>query len=114
MFYRKLTLLALSSILIVSSIEGQPICNEQDCCDSSAYSESCYQAHWSAYVPIAILVAAAIFWGIADTKDSDYRSSDSQNGLGRLRHSKKSYSSSEYSCNSRYRTSRVVSSHSHF
>lgn len=70
-----------------------------------AYEQSYYTAHWSAYVPIALLVLAGIAFGIADQNHSSTHSSDysKYNGLGPLRksssssYSRYSYSKGSYS-----------------
>ncbi len=64
-----------------------------------AYVQSSYNSHWSAYVPIALIVGAAIWFGIADTTSTD-SSSHSKDGLGSLASRRKhdSYSSYRSSC----------------
>jgi hypothetical protein len=67
----------------------------------SAFEQSSYTAHWSAYIPITLLIAAGIYFGIADQNDSSCSSSSGygrKNGLGCLRDGKNSssYSNSHY------------------
>lgn len=100
--FRPLVTLALALTLATSSIHGQD-CNDQvDPNCSCAYAESSHTAHWSAYVPIAVIVAAAIWFGMADQKKEKHNSSDSQDGLGSMasskRHNRSPYS---YACRSK-------------
>lgn len=100
---RKCVTLTLFFALISHSIYGNSPYNPQydyDDYEDSAYMQSSQTAHWSAYVPIAALLAAGIFWAIADKHHSSHhnshsssRSSGSQHGLGPMQ----SYSSSGYS-----------------
>lgn len=75
--------LTLVFTLVMTSIHGQSAYDEEDPPSSeentysSAYMQSYQTAHWSAYVPIGIMVAAAIWFGIADRKHDD-ASSDSR------------------------------------
>lgn len=91
--FRKLVVLTLFCILIMSSVQGQNDAfdqdEQQDINWGSAYQQSSRTAHWSAYVPITTLVVAAIFLGIADNKHSTpYNSSDPYNGIGSLKDSR--------------------------
>jgi hypothetical protein len=100
-----------------TSIQGQEYCEETGMeCECPAYVEGSRTAHWSIYVPIAIIVAAAIWFGIADRNDckSDYYYTDSQDALGSIdnskRHSNRSGSCSSYSF-SRYCRSKSAFGH---
>jgi hypothetical protein len=89
----------------MSSVQGQNEAfdedEQQDINCSSAYQQSHHTAHWSAYVPITALVAAAIFLGIADNKHSThYNSSDPYNGIGSLKDSRSRYYGSHSRSNS--------------
>lgn len=100
---RKFVTLALFLVLTTQSVYGQPSYNQEyeyDDYSDSAYMQSSHTAHWSAYVPIAALLAAGVLWAIADKHHSSHhsshsssRSSDSHHGLGPM----ESYSSSDYS-----------------
>lgn len=70
------------------SIYGQDPQDQEEETQSAAYMESRNTAHWSIYIPIAILVGTAIWFGIADQHQGDH-SSDSQDGLGRMDSSKR-------------------------
>ncbi len=91
---RKWVALTLLFTLVATSIQGQPTYIQQDDNTySSAYEDSSRTAHWSAYVPIGIMVAAAIWFGVADTSNSDDSSSYGYYGYG----SRSSTSSGSYS-----------------
>lgn len=103
---RKWVALTLLFTLVTTSIQGQdqnPY-NQGDDAYSSAYMQSSHAAHWSAYVPITILVVAAIYLGMADqSHDYSSHSSDSQDALGSIDSSKRhSSSSSSYSSSNYY------------
>ncbi|CUI17286.1 conserved putative membrane protein [Candidatus Protochlamydia naegleriophila] len=94
--------LTLFFVLATHSVYGQPSYSQEyeyDDYSNSAYTQSCYSAHWSAYVPIAALLAAGVFWAIADKHHSSHHSSHassrsgSHHGLGPM----EGYSSSDYS-----------------
>ena len=96
--------LTLLFAFVTTSIHSQSTCNQDETECGSAYAEGSYTAHWSVYVPIAIIVVAAIGFTISDKShhSSDY--SDSQDGLGSIENSKRnshnrssSYSASSYS-----------------
>lgn len=79
---RKLqTWVALTLLLALAtpSIQAQPayVQDDETCC--SAYNNSCHAAHWSAYVPIGLIVAAAIVFAIADQNHKE-ESTYSQSG----------------------------------
>lgn len=114
-----LVALTLALTLAASSIYGQdPDCQEGTDY-SSAYVEGSNTAHWSVYIPIAILVGAAIWFGVADRHSEHHNSStDSQDGLGSIASSKRisshdSYRTHSYSygpSSSRYSPSSYLSS----
>lgn len=108
---RPLVALTLALTLVTSSMYGQDSYCQEDGNYSSAYVESSHATHWSVYIPIAILVGAAIWFGIADRSHDHHSSSDSQDGLGSLASSKR-MSSSSYSGDS-YRRSSSYSPSSH-
>lgn len=92
---RPLVALTLALTLATSSIYGQDTFYQEDTDYSSAYVESNNTAHWSAYIPIVILVGAAIWFGIADRHHEHHdSSSDSQDGLGSIANSKRVFHSS--------------------
>lgn len=102
--------------LVNSSIQGQSTNNQDEENYSSAYMQSSQTAHWSVYIPIAILVVAAIYLGIAD-KSSDHSSySDSQDALGSIDNSKRhstSGSGNSYSHYSSRNSNSYSSGYSH-
>ena len=102
--FRKLWIAALLVALTISTLYGEAHCYEENDIDpdNCAYMQSSHAAHWSAYVPIAVLIAAGICWSTADKKHScsgSHCNSNSQNGLGSL-----DYTSS-YNCSSHISTS---------
>lgn len=100
-------ILTLLFAFVTTSIQGQECCDETNMeCDGSAYMEASKTAHWSIYIPIAILVVAAIWFGVADQHDnskSKYSYTDPLDGLGSIDNSKRhssrigSYGYSSYS-----------------
>lgn len=78
------------------------VCESEPCC--SAYAESSRSAHWSVYVPIVVLVGAAILFGVADRSKGSDCSSGSQDALGSIDNSKR-HSSGSYSNSYSYRSS---------
>jgi hypothetical protein len=76
--------------LTTVSVYGQDVYQEDAYnSDSSAYIESSNTAHWSIYIPIAVLVGAAIWFGVADQHDPKHYLSDSQDALGSIANSKR-------------------------
>lgn len=69
--------------LTTSSIYGQDSCYAEEV-PCTAYIQGTHTAHWSVYIPIAILVGVAIWFGLADRKESRHDSYDSQDGLGSI------------------------------
>ncbi|MBA2368741.1 MAG: hypothetical protein H0V82_06930 [Candidatus Protochlamydia sp.] len=85
----KLHLAVLLVALTTSSFNVEAQCYGDECYDSEdcAYMQSSHAAHWSAYVPIAALIAAGICWSLADKNHScasSHCNSNSYNGLGPL------------------------------
>ncbi len=101
---QQLVALTLMLTCATASIYGQDSCyqdySENDTC--SAYAQSSNTAHWSVYIPITVLVGAAILFGLADQNHSEHDSSDSQDALGSIANSKRR-SSSSYSSTSSHR-----------
>lgn len=100
----KMVVLTLLFALMTTSIHGQVNCDQGDSECGGAYAQGSQTAHWSVYIPITILVVAAIGFSVSDKnhKHSDY--SDSQDGLGSIDNSKRNsynrsgtYRSSSYS-----------------
>lgn len=89
--------LATAFALVTSSIHSQSRYTPEDGNYSCAYSESSHSAHWSVYIPIAVLVGAAIWFGMADCKKEKHDSSNSKDALGSIANSKRISSSSKYS-----------------
>lgn len=104
---QKLITIAIFSSVITSSLQGQdykyerglPESYQNECNDLSAYSDGCYAAHWSSYATISVIVAAAIFFGIADKQNNETSSSNgsssrssSQNSHGGCQFSRSSQS----------------------
>lgn len=111
---RKFTILVLCLSFVTQSVYGQTQdCEECECGD--AYSQSSSTAHWSVYIPIALLVGGAIWFGVADSSSSGSFASCSDsgscssgsggNGLG-------SMASSSRSCRSSSRSSKFCPSYS--
>lgn len=103
--YKKLTVFTTLCALIAGSLHSQEVDSgrgyypdaSESTFNDSAYADSVYSAHWSAYVPITVLIAAALFFGAAD-KNRSSNSSSSKDALGSLgKSSKKHSSSSRYS-----------------
>lgn len=102
---RRSLFLLLFFVSAIRPIYGNPSCDGCDPC-GDAYSQGSWCARWSAYIPIAAVVAAAIWFGVADGKSSDSSSSSSDSshgdGLGCLSsrrsssNSHRSYSSGSY------------------
>jgi hypothetical protein len=86
---RKFLMLTFFFVLVTHSVYGQPSNQECENYVDSAYIQGSQVAHWSAYVPIAVFVAAGIFLGIADNNHKSSNSHASYDGLGPL----ESYSS---------------------
>lgn len=93
--FHQLVALTLVLAITTSSIYGQDLYNQEDESHSSAYMQSQNTAHWSVYVPIAILIGAAIWFGLADRKHEKHDSNDSQDGLGSMANSKRRYNDSD-------------------
>lgn len=95
---RNLLLLTLFFSCATSSVYSEPPCcyNECEPC-GEAYSQGSCTAHWSAYVPIVLIVGAAIWFGVADGNSSSSSNSNSKDGLGSLASSKRRSSSHSYS-----------------
>jgi hypothetical protein len=102
--FQKLVALTLILTCTTLSIYGQdPYYQDYPENDvGAAYVQSSNTAHWSVYIPIAILVGAAIFFGLADRHHPYHDSSDSQDALGSIANPKRR-SSSSYSSKSSYR-----------
>lgn len=56
---------ALCTVVVSTALAAQPI---EDY--SAAYQESSSSAHWSAYVPIAILLAAGVGCAVLDKREA--------------------------------------------
>ena len=98
---RKWTTLALVFALTITSVQSQPLQVEEEPPYSAAYTQSHQAAHWSAYIPIGIMVAAAIWFGVADQQPNNSDSSFSGRSKYRSKSRSGSYSSkSEYSSGS--------------
>lgn len=84
----KLVVLTLLFALFTTSLQGQnDIDPEED--TGSAYTQGSQTAHWSVYVPIAIIVGAAIWFGLSDNNHETSSYSDSQDALGSIDNSKR-------------------------
>jgi hypothetical protein len=99
---------------VTSSIYGQDPNYQEDGEYSSAYIQSHNSAHWTVYIPITILVGAAIWFGLADRRRQHQHSSDTQDALGSIDNSKR-HASCDGSSGSYYRrsSSRTRGSYSH-
>lgn len=108
---RSISSLFFALFFAAASLHGQATQayeEESACC---AYEEGSRSAHWSVYIPIAITIGAAVWFGLADQGSHKHSESNSQDGLGSIRNSKRdgSGSGSSYSRQS----SRSSGSYSH-
>lgn len=104
---RKFLFLVLFFMSAIHPAYGDQCGQDCDTC-GDAYAQSSCSAHWSAYVPIALVVAAAIWFGVADGKSDDSSSSgsSSHDGLGSLGSRRSSSSrSGSYKSSSSYSSS---------
>lgn len=96
----KMVVLTLLFALFTTSIYGQDCCEQDDDC-GSAYCQGSQIAHWSVYIPITILVVAAIWFGVSDrSHDSSSYYSNSQDALGSIDNSKRNSGHRSCSCRS--------------
>lgn len=88
---RKLMLLTLLFALATTSIQAQEESYSPNLYETpdenygNAYQQSSRAAHWSAYVPLTVLIVAAIFFGLADRNhhhNHHYSSSGSSSHYG--------------------------------
>ncbi|MFI0434737.1 MAG: hypothetical protein ACH350_03280 [Parachlamydiaceae bacterium] len=100
---RPLFTLTLAFTLGTASIYGQNSCCQEDENYSCAYVESSNTANWTVYIPITLIVGAAIWFGLADHSKNKGKKNDSQDGLGRIIDSKR-ISHSGYSRSNDYRS----------
>lgn len=100
----KITTLVLLFSFIINPIQGESLNDEEDERCGAAYVESSQTAHWSVYIPITILVVAAILFGVADRDHKSHNSSDPQDALGSIDNSKRhsSHRSTRCSCKGGY------------
>lgn len=84
-----LVVLTLVLTFATVSIYGQDSCDQDDETYSCAYGQSSHSAHWSVYIPIAVIVGAAIWFGLADRSHKKHDSYDSQDALGSIRDPKR-------------------------
>lgn len=84
----KFVTLTVLFALCTTSLQGQ---NDFDpeADTGSAYTQGSQTAHWSVYIPIAILVGAAIWFGVSDKNHDTSSYSDSQDALGSIENSKR-------------------------
>ncbi len=114
----QLLLWTLSFSIIISTLPGKEGegCRE---CEGSAYTESWNAASWTPYLPIAVLVVAAIYIGTSDVGErhsskgysshgGSYRK-DCYDGLGPL--SSRSCTHSSYTYARNYTRCKVCLSH---
>lgn len=90
--------LILATTMISLPLHCQEACEDYSSCDSSAYYDCGRAAHWSAYVPIAALLVAAIWLGFADNKHTRASCSCSSSSTCCFTHSCPSFSSCYSSC----------------
>lgn len=114
---RQWIILTLFFTCTATSIQAHEMDQEEYPSCGEAYIQSSHTAHWSVYVPITILIAAAIYFGIADQKNrGHHHSSDSQDALGSIVNSKRIGSmkcpSCTSKCSNRCPCSPVVYTHS--
>lgn len=99
---RKFFFTSLLLSFAIRPIQAQP-CPQyaEDCCE--AYTECCYSAHWSAYVAVGLIVAACIWFGVADGNESKSKhphSGSHGDGLGSIGTGSSRDGSSSYSSSS--------------
>jgi hypothetical protein len=94
------------------SIHGQDPQYQEDATYSSAYMQSSHAAHWSVYIPIALLVGAAIWFGVADRNHECHDYNDSQDALGSIANSKRR-SSTSYCSRFKKSPSSLSATHGH-
>jgi len=97
-FYPLITLI-LTVAFTTSSLHAQETCYQEDVNYGSAYVESSHSANWTVYIPVTLIVGAAIWFGFADRSKDKKNCSDSQDGLGRMDSSKRISSSSYHKSN---------------
>ena len=95
-FSRFLVLLTLSNASLFSQDLSSYEAEEQ-----GAYLASQQAAHWSAYVPIVVIVGATIFFGVAD--QSHKSTSSHSESSGHEKYSRIQSSVSSYTCRGCYR-----------
>lgn len=87
---QKWVVFTLLFTLLMTTIQAQDSYDQEDEAAGSAYVQSSQSAHWSVYVPITILVVAAIWFGVSDKDHNDHsKYTDSQDGLGSIDSSKR-------------------------
>lgn len=115
--FRLFTALTLTLTLATCSIYSQDCAEQAEGNYSCAYTDGSHTAHWSAYIPVAALVAAAIWFGVADQTHEKHNSSNSQDGLGSMASSKRISHSHHHHhpshCHSSYSHSYRSSKNSH-
>jgi len=93
----------LSLFVLTSSINS--VYAQQECCcqeydtTGEAYAQSSFNSHWSAFIPVALIVGAAIWFGVADCCSSGSSNSNSKDGLGSLANKNGSKSHGSHSSN---------------
>jgi|GEM_PF-3072480 len=101
----QLAALVLIVTFAAPSVHGQDLPPQEEEGCSSAYLQSRHAAHGSVYIPITILVGAAIWFGLADRNHKHDHSIDSQDALGSIDNSKRhsrDHSTSSYRRSSGY------------
>ena len=93
-FSRLVVLLTLPSAALFSQDLSSPE-------EEGAYLASQQAAHWSAYVPIVVIVGATIFFGVAD--QSHKSTSSHSESSGHEKYSRIQSSVSRYTCRGCYR-----------
>lgn len=86
---RSLVILTLTLAFATTSISAQETYYQTDENFSTAYAEGSNTANWTVYIPITLLVGAAIWFGLADRTKDKKHSSNSQDGLGSIADSKR-------------------------
>lgn len=86
--FHKFVIFTLLFALFTTSLQGQ---NDFDLDEDSgsAYTQGSQTAHWSVYIPIAILIGAAIWFGVSDKNHDTSSYSNSQDALGSIDNSKR-------------------------
>lgn len=97
LFFRLALLITLPSMSLCTLNATE---TQDELPSESAYLASQQAAHWSAYIPIAAVLGATVFFGVAD---QSHQSSSSSHSGSDEKCSSSSRSTSHYTCRGCYR-----------